>query len=75
MAFFTYADRPGVVGNVGRVLGEAGINIAGMQVARDAAGGKALGVITVDSQIPATVLSEISAEIGAHTVRVVDLDD
>jgi len=75
MAFFTYADRPGVVGNVGRVLGEAGINIGGMQVARDAAGGEALGVITVDSQIPATVLSEISAEIGAHTVRVVDLDD
>jgi len=74
MAFFTYADRPGVVGNVGRVLGEAGINIGGMQVARDAAGGKALGVITVDSQIPATVLSEIAAEIGAHTVRVVDLD-
>ena len=75
MAFFTYADRPGVVGNVGRVLGEAGINIGGMQVARDAAGGQALGVITVDSQIPAAVLSEISAEIGAHTVRVVDLDD
>ncbi len=75
MAFFTYADRPGVVGNVGRVLGEAGINIGGMQVARDAAGGEALGVITVDSKIPPTVLSEISAEIGAHTVRVVDLDD
>ncbi|MEP7369046.1 MAG: phosphoglycerate dehydrogenase [Dermatophilaceae bacterium] len=74
MAFFTYADRPGVVGHVGRVLGEAGINIGGMQVARDAAGGQALGVITVDSQIPAAVLSEIAQEIGAMTVRVVDLD-
>ena len=74
MAFFTYADRPGVVGNVGRALGEAGINIGGMQVARDAEGGHALVVITVDSQIPAAVLSEISHEIGANTVRVVDLD-
>jgi len=74
MAFFTYADRPGVVGSVGRVLGEAGINIAGMQVARQAEGGQALVVITVDSQIAPSVLNEISQEIGANTVRVVDLD-
>ena len=74
MACFPYVDRPGVVGNVGRVLGEAGINIGGMQVARDAEGGQALVVITVDSQIPAVRLSEISQEIGANTVRVVDLD-
>jgi len=74
MAFFTYVDRPGVVGTLGRVLGEAGINIGGMQVARDAAGGHALVVLTVDSQISAAVLSDISVEIGATTVRVVDLD-
>ena len=74
MAFFTYVDRPGMVGKMGRVLGEAGINIGGMQVARDAAGGHVLVVLTVDSKIPASVLSEISQEIGATTVRVVDLD-
>jgi D-3-phosphoglycerate dehydrogenase len=74
MAFFIYVDRPGVVGSVGRVLGEAGINIGGMQVARDAAGGHALMVLTVDSQIPAAVLSELSQEIGVTTVRVVDFD-
>ena len=34
MAFFRYEDRPGMVGTVGRILGEAGVNIAGMQVAR-----------------------------------------
>jgi len=70
----TYADRPGVVGTVGRVLGEAGANIGGMQVARVAEGGHALMVLTVDSQIPAAVLAEISQEIGA-TVSVADLDD
>jgi len=74
MAFFMYVDRPGVVGHIGRVLGEAGINIGGMQVARDAEGGEALVVITVDSKIPPAVLSEISQEIGANTVTVVDLD-
>ena len=74
IAFLTYVDRPGVVGAVGRVLGEAGTNIAGMQVARDAAGGHALMVLTVDSRIPPAVLNEISQEIGGQTVRVADLD-
>jgi D-3-phosphoglycerate dehydrogenase len=74
MVFYTYADRPGVVGSLGRVLGDAGINIGGMQVARDAAGGHALVVLTVDSEIPVAVLSELSEEIDATTVRVVDLD-
>ena len=32
LAFFTYADRPGIVGIVGRLLGEHGVNIASMQV-------------------------------------------
>jgi D-3-phosphoglycerate dehydrogenase len=74
IAFLTYADRPGVVGAVGRVLGEAGTNIAGMQVARAAAGGDAMMVLNVDSQIQAAVLNEISEEIGAYLVRVADLD-
>jgi D-3-phosphoglycerate dehydrogenase len=75
LAIFTYLDRPGVVGKMGRVLGEAGINIGGMQVAREAAGGHVLVVLTVDSQIPPAVLSDISHEIGATTASVVDLDD
>jgi D-3-phosphoglycerate dehydrogenase len=45
-----------------------------MQVARDAAGGHALMVLTVDSRIPPAVLNEISQEIGGQTVRVADLD-
>src|SRR6476661_2296341 len=75
MAFFTYIDRPGIIGTVGRVLGEADINIGGMQVARKAQGGAALVALTVDSAIPAGVLSDIGSEIGASGVKVVDLDD
>ena len=74
MAYFTYVDRPGVVGNVGHVLGEAGINIGGMQVAPDAGDGHALMVLNIDSKIPEAVLAEIRQEIGATTVSVVDLD-
>ncbi|MCQ4084345.1 phosphoglycerate dehydrogenase [Streptomyces sp. RB6PN25] len=73
MAFLRYADRPGVVGTVGRILGEAGINIAGMQVARATAGGEALVALTVDSAVPAPVLTEIADEIGATSARAVNL--
>ena len=52
LAFFRYEDRPGMVGTVGGILGDAGVNIAGMQVARDAKGGEALVALSVDSVDP-----------------------
>ena len=74
MVFFTYTDRPGIVGVVGQILGSEGINIAGMQVARDARGGHALIVLTVDSAIPPVVLDDITSTIGAVVGRSVDLE-
>ena len=47
-----YADRPGIVAVYGKEFGEAGINIAGMQIARRSAGGQALSILTVDSPVP-----------------------
>jgi D-3-phosphoglycerate dehydrogenase / 2-oxoglutarate reductase len=73
LAFFTYADRPGMVGTVGRILGDAGVNIAGMQVSRDAKGGHALVALSVDSAMPADALAEIEAAIDATSLRGVDL--
>ncbi len=74
LAFLTYTDKPGMVGTVGGVLGAAGVNIAGMQVARDAKGGEALVALSVDSAITADTLAEIETAIDATTVRAVDLD-
>ncbi|PRX95678.1 phosphoglycerate dehydrogenase [Allonocardiopsis opalescens] len=74
LAFLLYDDRPGIVGIVGRLLGEAEVNIAGMQVSRDTEGGRALIALTVDSRIPAEVLDRISTEIGAESTHAVDLD-
>ncbi|MDB1088385.1 phosphoglycerate dehydrogenase [Streptomyces sp. ACA25] len=75
MAFLRYVDRPGVVGAVGRILGEAQINIAGMQVARAEEGGEALVALTVDDSVPPAVLAEIAQEIGATSARGVNLTD
>jgi D-3-phosphoglycerate dehydrogenase len=75
MGFFTYTDRPGIVGVVGRLLGDAGINIAGMQVGRHKKGGKALIALTVDSALGPDLTDAIAAEIGAEQGRRVDLED
>ncbi len=70
---FTYVDRPGIVATYGARLGEAGINIAGMQIARRAAGGTALSVLTIDSKAPADVLDAIGSAIDAKTLRAIDI--
>ena len=73
LAFLTYPDRPGMVGVIGRIIGEAGVNIAGMQVARVAPGGTALVALSVDSALPDGVVDEVGRGIDAVSVRAVDL--
>jgi D-3-phosphoglycerate dehydrogenase len=73
LLFLRYSDKPGVVGAVGNALGKAGINIAGMQVARSAAGGDALMAITVDSLISDELTASVKKETGAEVVRSVTL--
>ena len=73
LLFLRYADKPGVIGVVGRILGEAAINIGGMQVARDRAGGEALMVLTIDSAVGQELAATISIETKARVVRFVNL--
>ena len=70
-----YTDRPGVIGTLGGLLGDAGVNIGAMQVSRAAEGGEAIGVLTLDQAIPPAVLDDIVRDIGARSGRAVDLDD
>jgi D-3-phosphoglycerate dehydrogenase len=73
LLFLRYADKPGVVGTVGNALGTAKINIAGMQVARESAGGSALMALTVDSPVSDAVAETVKKETGAELVRSVTL--
>jgi D-3-phosphoglycerate dehydrogenase len=52
-------DVPGVVGAVGMLLGEAKINIAGLQLGREKVGGMALSLVHVDERIPPAVLERL----------------
>jgi len=70
-----YEDRPGIVAIYGRAFGEANINIAGMQIARDTKGGHALSVLTVDSRVPDELLATVAEEISASTMAHIDIID
>jgi len=71
MAFFRYEDRPGIVGIIGSLLGEAGVNIANMQVARQSEGGEALMGLAVDSPIPDDLLDRMRKEAKLSDARTV----
>ncbi|MBF4586777.1 D-3-phosphoglycerate dehydrogenase [Curtobacterium sp. PhB25] len=68
-----YVDRPGIVAVYGKEFGEAGINIAAMQISREAAGGQALSVLTVDSPVPAEILEHVGRAIDASSLREIDI--
>lgn len=68
-----YADRPGIVAIYGQELGEAGINIAGLQVARPDATGRALSVLTVDSPVPDEILSSMRQATNADLFRQIEI--
>jgi D-3-phosphoglycerate dehydrogenase len=68
-----YTDRPGIIAVFGRELGDAEINIAGMQVARQKKGGQALSVLTVDSPVPSELLERVRTAIDATLLREIDV--
>ena len=52
MALLLYDDVPGVIGRMGTLFGDAGVNIANMTVSRNREGGKALMALSIDSPVP-----------------------
>lgn len=73
MAFFKYADRPGMIGKVGTLLGANDINIASMQVGRTKRAGSAVMGINVDTPIGPELLTEIVDEAGIEDAWSVEL--
>jgi D-3-phosphoglycerate dehydrogenase len=70
--FIRNYDRPGVVGDVGRTLGERGINIAKMHLGRSGVGGTAVCLVQVDGEVSEAALAAIRALpsiISAQVVR------
>ena len=72
MAFLSYDDVPGVIGKVGTMFGEAGVNIANMAVSRTTEGGKALMVFSIDSAAPSELVKSVE-DAGFDDVRFIQL--
>ena len=72
LVLFRYDDVPGVIGRVGTLFGDAGVNIANMTVSRSRRGGKALMVLSVDSPPPPELVDKIHSE-GFDDARVIEL--
>jgi D-3-phosphoglycerate dehydrogenase len=64
-----HIDKPGIIGKAATILGQANVNIAGMQVGRHKPGEEALMVLTVDSAVPAEAMEEIKKIDGIHTAK------
>jgi D-3-phosphoglycerate dehydrogenase len=66
-------DRPGMVGRIGTLLGEHGVNIATMSLSRNQAGGTALTVLNLDTAPDAALLDQIRASQDIQSAQVIQL--
>src|SRR5207237_10497143 len=66
-------DRPGVVGAVGTVLAEAGVNISSLELSRLSAAGEATMFVSVDQPVPRSALERLRAEAAIVQASLVEL--
>jgi len=62
LVVFRYDDVPGVIGKVGTLFGESGVNIANMTVSRTRQGGQALMVLSIDTPAPPELVERVHAQ-------------
>ena len=74
LAVFRYADQPGMLGRVGTMLGEAGVNIVSAAVGwKEGDEGEAVMVVTADGPVPQEVVDSIAATDGFAAGRTISL--
>ncbi|PLX74211.1 MAG: phosphoglycerate dehydrogenase, partial [Desulfuromonas sp.] len=74
MLVMTYEDRPGLIGKIGTILGDAGVNIGSLNLGRRAVGGEAMVVLSVDSPVKEETIDKLGEAVGASFVRQVNLE-
>ncbi len=73
MLITSHTDKPGIIGRVGSLLGDANINIASMDVGRQSIGGKAVMVLSVDSLISEDMIKKVNKVEGITDTKLVRL--
>lgn len=73
MVLTWHRDQPGMIGHVGGILGQSGVNIASMQVSRQENGGQAMMILGVDREVDAMHLKQIRDTVGMDRVLYIEL--
>lgn len=73
MLFTRHRDMPGIIGNLGSLLGEHNVNIASMQVGRRIVRGDAVMVLSLDDPIPSSTLTSVKDINGIQEAHPVTL--
>ena len=71
MIYITNNDKPGLIGNLGSILGNAGLNIATFHLGRAEEGGDAIALIEVDGMPPIDVISALQGL--EHVVQAIPM--
>jgi D-3-phosphoglycerate dehydrogenase len=72
---YTHKDVPGIIGKVGTLFGEHGVNIGQMAVGRDQAGGDAIGILNLDAAPSAEALEAMKKLPSISSARVIHLPE
>lgn len=73
LLYIQHMDRPGVIGHVGKILGDLNINIATMQVGRKEAGGEAIMLLSFDKLLDDEVVAQFSSLNDVTSVKRINL--
>jgi D-3-phosphoglycerate dehydrogenase len=73
LAVFRYTDQPGMIGRVGTVFGEEGVNIVSAAVGAESSSDRAVMVLTTDAPVQQSTIDKILELDGFSDGRAVDL--
>lgn len=73
MLVMHYQDRPGMLGKIGTILGESGINIGNMNLGRRKEEGEAMVVFSIDSPLDEATVKRIATEVGARFIKQIEM--
>ncbi|TKB59280.1 MAG: phosphoglycerate dehydrogenase, partial [Mesorhizobium sp.] len=74
MLYTTNADAPGIIGLLGTVCGENGVNIANFQLGRNRPGGDAIALLYLDAPFPENVLAQVRSHKSIDSAKRLHFD-
>ena len=73
MLLLNYADRPGMIGRIGTIMGQHDINIASMNLGRSEKKGEAMVILSLDSAVPPAVIDELRTATEASFIKALKM--